>query len=69
MSWQCICIRAERRIMGKFRFYAGSIAVCLMFNLFGISSAYAGATEAMESLLMPGDVSKAHARYEKQCKK
>ena len=55
--------------MGKFRFYAGSIAVCLVISFFGISSAYASATDAMESLLMPGDVSKAHARYEKQCKK
>jgi len=55
--------------MGNFRFYTGSIAALLVFCFISISPAHAGVTDAMESLLIPGDVSKAHARYERQCKK
>lgn len=56
--------------MGKLRSLAGSILTGLMIYCFaGIAGVSAGPTDAMEQLLMPGEVSKAHARYEKECKK
>ena len=45
------------------------VTSCLLFLLLGSSSVLAGPTSTMESLLMPGEVSQAHARYEKECNK
>ncbi len=52
----------------------GKIRLGLTLLLFLVCQTYslhvlAGAKEAVESLLRPGDLSKAHARYEKECDK
>lgn len=49
------------------RLRTGIFAVILL--LAGTSAAWAGAKEAMESLLMPGELSRVHARYEQTCDK
>lgn len=41
----------------------------LLLSLLHGPQAWAGAKEAMESLLMPGELSRAHSRYEKTCDK
>ncbi len=66
MTYRSDCDSGEN-MMGKIRFFSGSILASFIIVLMSSLPAYAGPTDAMESLLMPGDVTRSHARYEKDC--